>query len=96
MCWTGLSGLVGNALNNIWITSLPSRSATARAGELLQKAVDQGDPNAMVLLGGMYQRGEGKPQDSARAARLYRDALALPGLTSRHRDIAQAALAAKS
>jgi TPR repeat protein/tRNA A-37 threonylcarbamoyl transferase component Bud32 len=69
---------------------------TARAGELLQKAVDQGDPNAMVLLGGMYQRGEGKPQDSARAARLYRDALALPGLTSRHREIAQAALAAKS
>jgi TPR repeat protein/tRNA A-37 threonylcarbamoyl transferase component Bud32 len=69
---------------------------TAKAGELLQKAVDQGDPNAMVLLAGMYQRGEGKPQDSARAARLYRDALAIPGLSQRHREIAQAALAAKS
>jgi len=69
---------------------------TAKAGELLQKAVDQGEPNAMVLLAGMYQRGDGKPQDSARAARLYRDALAIPGLSMRHREIAQAALAAKS
>jgi len=69
---------------------------TAKAGELLQKAVDQGEPNAMVLLAGMYQRGDGKPQDSARAARLYRDALALPGLSQRHREIAQAALATKS
>ena len=50
----------------------------------------------MVLLAGMYQRGEGKPQDPARAARLYRDALAIPGLSMRHREIAQAALAAKS
>ena len=69
---------------------------TAKAAELLQKAVDQGEPNAMVLLAGMYQRGEGKPQDPARAARLYRDALAIPGLSMRHREIAQAALAAKS
>ncbi|MCE9659774.1 MAG: protein kinase [Burkholderiales bacterium] len=69
---------------------------TAKAGELLQKAVDQGDPNAMVLLAGMYRRGEGKPQDPARAARLYRDALAIPGLSARHRELAQAALAAKS
>ena len=68
---------------------------TAKAGELLQKAVDQGDPNAMVLLAGMYRRGEGKPQDSARATRLYRDALALPGLSTRHRELAQAALAPK-
>ena len=67
----------------------------AKAAELAQKAADQGDPNAYVVLAGMYQSGEGKPRDPARATRLYRDALASPGLSTRGRESAQAALAAK-
>jgi TPR repeat protein/tRNA A-37 threonylcarbamoyl transferase component Bud32 len=66
---------------------------TAKAQALLQKSADAGDPNAMVYLAEMYAKGDGKPRDREQATRLFRDALARPGLNDRNRAIAERALA---
>ena len=67
---------------------------TAKGQALLQKAADAGEPNAMVYVAEMYEKGDGKPRDPDQATRLYRDALARPGITARNRDTATRALAA--
>jgi len=65
----------------------------AKGQALLQKAADAGEPNAMVYVAEMYEKGDGKARDRDQAARLYRDALARPGINERNRDAATRALA---
>ena len=65
----------------------------AKAQALLQKAADAGEPNAMVYVAAMYEKGDGKARDRDQAMRLYRDALARPGINERNRDTATRALA---
>jgi len=65
----------------------------AKGQALLQKAADAGEPNAMVYVAAMYEKGDGKARDRDQATRLYRDALARPGISERNRDTATRALA---
>ena len=48
----------------------------------------------MVYVAAMYEKGDGKPRDRDQANRLYRDALARPGINDRNRETATRALAA--
>ena len=45
-----------------------------KAAELYQKAADQGNADAQVNLGWLYQMGEGVPKDLRKAAELYQKA----------------------
>jgi TPR repeat protein len=47
----------------------------------------------MVYVAAMYEKGDGKARDRDQAMRLYRDALARPGINERNRDTATRALA---
>ena len=47
------------------------------AAELLQRAVDLGDPGALYMLASAYQVGAGVAKDSAKAKEFFRRAAAL-------------------
>jgi TPR repeat protein len=62
-------------VGKLYDSGLGVKQDYARANSFFQKASDQGDPLATLLLGSNYENGSGIPVDNEKAIRLYHKAL---------------------